>query len=808
MSARRSAGPGPAPRGTTTPTEDAGADVRLLGPALVAWAAAAALVTARPTVVLTALAASLLVAGAAGLVAVHGTARGRPRGPHQTRRAWTASVCAAGLLAALALAAVLAHRGVASAGPVAALADERAVVRAEGVVVADPRTIGDGAERRDGVLLRVRLTQVTARGATATVRTPVVVFAEPSWARVRWHERVRLAGRLGPPRPGDDVVATLAVRGPPVVLAGAGPVERAAEHVRSRLRAAADPLPADARGLVPALVIGDTSRTPADLAAAMKATSLTHLSAVSGSNVSVVLVALVWLCGVTGVPRRARPAVALTGLAGFVVLARPEPSVVRAAVMGTVGLLAVTAGRRRAGMPALGAAIVVLLLVDPWLARSFGFALSALATLGILLFARPWGDAVGAHLPARLAGLGPALAIPVAAQVMCAPVTLLLQPGVSLVGVPANVLAEPLVAPATAAGVAAAVLATCWVPLGTACAWAAALPTLGIAQVARRGAALPGGSLPWPQGAAGAWLLVALTVVVLLAGRRIAWWARLRPWLVVGVVLVAGSVLVPVRGVAWPLASWSFVACDVGQGDGLVLASGPGAAVVVDTGPDGDRIVACLRRLHVDRVDAVVLTHFDADHATGLGVVLDAYRVGAVHGPQVDLPRRNADTVYRVAAQHGLRVDRLQAGDRLDVGAVHAEVLWPRRLLAAGSPQNNASTVLLADVAGTRLLLCADIEREAAHEITLDLRRRAAHDIDVLKVAHHGSSNADPRLAPTAGAPLAVISVGRDNDYGHPAAATLTALARAGVTVVRTDRCGDAAVTGHGPSLRYACRGP
>ena len=90
---------------------------------------------------------------------------------------------------------------------------------------------------------------------------------------------------------------------------------------------------------------------------------------------------------------------ALVALAGFVVLARPEPSVVRAAAMGAIGLIGLSRSRRSAGPPVLGAAVVVVLVLDPWLARSYGFALSSLATLGLLLFTRPWGDAIGARMP-------------------------------------------------------------------------------------------------------------------------------------------------------------------------------------------------------------------------------------------------------------------------------------------------------------------------------------------------------------------------------------------------------------------------
>ena len=227
----------------------------------------------------------------------------------------------------------------------------------------------------------------------------LVVGRGPQWSTLRWHDEVEAVLRLGPAEPGDDVVAVATPKGAVRVVAGPGRGLRRRRRGRERFRAATDSLWPDARGLVPALVVGDTSRTPPDLTAVMLETGLSHLSAVSGSNVTFVLAAVVWVCGLVGVRRRWRPPVAALGLLGFVILARPEPSVVRAAVMGLVGLLALSTSRRRAGVPALAAAVVVLLVWDPWLSRSYGFALSSVATLGLLVLAQPWGRSIARRLP-------------------------------------------------------------------------------------------------------------------------------------------------------------------------------------------------------------------------------------------------------------------------------------------------------------------------------------------------------------------------------------------------------------------------
>jgi len=573
-----------------------------------------------------------------------------------------------------------------------------------------------------------------------------------------------------------------------------------AERVRSGLRDAVSGLPGDARGLLPGLVIGDTSQTPQSLTDAMSATGMTHLSAVSGSNVAVVLAAAMGLCRLIGLRRRWRPPVALLVLAGFVILARPEPSVLRAAVMGVIGLMGLSASRRRMGVPALSGAVLVLLCIDPWLSRSFGFALSTLATLGLLLFARPWGQWFASFLPTPLKGLGVAIAIPIAAQAMCGPVVVLLQGSVTLIGIFANLLAAPLVAPATVMGVSVALVALVSPPLAVALGWPAAVPTLGIAWVARACADVPMGSLPWPDGAPGAFLLAFLSIGLLFMGPWLMATIRGHPCAVAALIVLVLAVAWPTGGLGWPSPNWRIVACDVGQGDGLVLASGPGHAVVVDAGPDPEKMDGCLARLHVEVVDAVVLSHFHADHVDGLPGVLRGRVVRQVLTSPVHEPAFQVREVQGWASAAGVPMQPLYPGDQLRWGSVQAAVLWPARVLHEGSVPNNASVVLSVDIGGLRMLMLGDVEIDAARQVLLALRRDPAYGegYDVLKVAHHGSRLQDPSLLAEVRAPVALVSVGAENTYGHPARATLDLLQSAGSEVFRTDQRGDIAVARDG----------
>ena len=700
---------------------------------------------------------------------------------------------AAAALAAFCVALVLIPLAARSArardSPLAALARERPAVTAMLTVSADPRPLAaTGPAGAPRVAVDAALWSVTLGGRELRIGGAVLVLAPADgWRDVLPGQRVRLDARLQPPLGGNLLVAVLAAQSGPELVGDPPWWQRAAGTVRTSLRVASSGLPALPRGLLPGLIDGDTSGLDPVLAERFRIAGLTHLVAVSGTNCAIVVGAALLALRRFGAGPVTCAAVGLAVLVAFVVVARPSPSVLRAALMAAIALAALAGGRQRDGVPMLSAAVLGLLVWRPQLAVDAGFAMSVLATGALLLIAPAWASALRRRrVPPVIAE---SVAVAAAAHVVTAPVVAAISGRVSLVAIPANVLAEPVVAVTTVLGFGAALIAPVWMGAGVVLAQLAGWPCRWLVWVAEFFGSRHGATLPWPSGALGGFALLAVTLASLRLARRAG--PRRVLACAAGVALI---VQLPVRAVVsgWPPRGWVLVACDVGQGDALVLPSGPGSAVVVDAGPDPVAVDRCLADLHVRAVPLLIFSHYHLDHVGGVDGVFHGRRVGAVIAGPLAEPASGVESVRQVLADHGLAVNSPVIGGRIDAGTVQLEVLAPRvAMRGTRSDPNNSSLVLRATVRGVRILLPGDAEIEAQQSMLA-----AGIDVhaDVLKVPHHGSAYSDARFLGAVHARLAVISVGLHNDYGHPSPLLLAELGKLGMPVRRTDRDGDVAV--------------
>lgn len=734
------------------------ADLRLAVPAALGWVAAA-IVVGQPDAALPALVAAWLTAGP--LVAF------RPR------------LALAALAVALCCTSIAVGQSARQPSALVTVAEAGDRVTVTGVVTG---TVRPGARSFEMTGNAVSGGDVAATGAI-----PLLVFGADPRERLGIGTTVELTGRLGATDAGDDRAFLLFPDAPPDVLAPPPWYLAWADGLREGFIAVAADLPGDGGDLVPGLAVGDTSAVSEGLDAAMTTSSLTHLTAVSGANCAIVI-GLIMLAGAAvGLPRGMRVGASLVVLVAFVVLVTPEPSVLRAAVMAALVLVALLTGRPVSGLPVLALATIGLLIADPWLARQFGFVLSVLSSAGLLLLAGPLGTALARWMPRWIALV---IAVPFAAQLACQPVVILLDASIPTYGVLANVLAVPAAPLATIAGLAACVTSAILPPVGTVLAWIAWVPAAWIAVVARFFAGAPGARLPWLPGAAGVVLLVLLSALVVLALLGRARWRRA----VAGAVVLSVVVYLGIVGgarlaeLAGRPASWQVAACDVGQGDAVVVQSA-GVVALIDTGPEPAQLTACLDDLGIDRVDLLVLTHYDLDHVGGVAAVAGrADRVLVGPSGSADDDRIVADLTGA-----GARVEQVSRGAEGMLGELRWRVLWPPARLAGLEPGNEASVTVEFDPVGECAAGClsslflGDLG-EGAQDRMRALER--IDPVDVVKVSHHGSSDQSEQLYLRLGAVLGIIGVGADNGYGHPTDRALGMLAAAGTAVARTDEDG------------------
>lgn len=459
--------------------------------------------------------------------------RGLPTRRDPAGRSLQATVAVACLLAAAAAGHSAAGSVQRHVGPLAeAVASGQSVV-AVVEVAGTPRALAPQGQAGQAPRwsVPVRIKDLSTQGAVLRTTAELIVIGGGRWGTVLPGQRVRVAGKLRPADPGRKEAGLLAASTEPATNIGPTVLHSGASSLREQFVSASAFLPHDARGLLPGMVTGDTGALDAGLAAAMKRVGMTHLTAVSGANCALVIGGLLLVCRRLRVPRAPAAVLALAGLGAFVLLVGPDPSVLRAGLMGAVGVAALAAGRPGRGLSLLSLTVITLLLIDPALGGTVGFLLSVTATLGIIALGRRIISWAPIWVP-RWAAAG--VAVPLSAQLLCGPVIVVLQPQFSTYSLLANILAAPLVVPVTLLGTAA-------VPLLVVLPWAAGVLialagifSAGVAAIARFSAGLPGAALPWPEGFIGVLTMLVLSVLTFSAT-----WAMVRPQKLFAVALAA-----------------------------------------------------------------------------------------------------------------------------------------------------------------------------------------------------------------------------------------------------------------------------
>jgi competence protein ComEC len=666
-----------------------------------------------------------------------------------------------------------------------------------------------------GVLASVQETPHPGRFGWTASATADVVWTPGSPQALRVSDPLWIEGHGPIPalRPGDRVAAEgplsipdgpfgswLRHRGYAAVLStdrirriGPAPdlVRRLAEGVRVSFgRSVRRVFPSRDAGLLMGLALGDTSRLDPGIEEDFRATGLSHLTAVSGENLAMFLAPIMGLLGLVQLGRRARLAVGAAAVGFFVLLTGAEPSVLRAGAMTGLTLLGVFLGRPRSPAAILGAAVLILLAINPALVYSIGFQLSVGATAGMALLANP--------LSARLRFLPQSLALAagttLAAQIGVGPLLLYHFGLVPMVSLPANLLAFPAVAPAMLLGLVAAAIASMVPAVGGGIALLARVPVRYLEALAHRLAHSPLPSVTSPVGRMGE-LLIGFSVVLglgwfLRSGVRLSRRTALAAALMLPVFVWSSGLR------AGPPSNLTVTFFYVGWGDGALIRSSAGANVLIDGGADLQLVARKLSALGIRRLDVLVASHPHEDHVAGLAAVLVRFPVGLVLDPGCRGSAPAYADFLRAVEDAEVPVRHPRPGAMYTVGDLQLEVLGPSRCFhGTHSDPNNDSLVLRVLADGGSLLFSGDAEESAQSEILKDEAPRLT--APVLKVPHHGGATTLKQFFLAVHARVAVVSVG-PNRYGHPVPEILAELAREGMRVFRTDRDGDVTVVFRG----------
>ena len=526
---------------------------------------------------------------------------------------------------------------------------------------------------------------------------------------------------------------------------------RALDHIRDGLRAASGA--GDSGSLIPGMVLGDTSLQTPTFKNEMRRSGLTHLVAVSGANFAIVSTFILYLMQFVFRKIPLRLAATALFLVAFIALVRPSPSVLRAAAMAAVLLIAQGTHRGRDSLPALGFAIAAVVVADPWQVRDPGFALSVLATAGLLIAAPHLVEKFSRVMPKAMATV---IATPLAATLFCAPVIVAISGQLSLMSIVANVLAAPAVAPITIVGFVAAVISPVFPQLSHLLLWCVTPLAAWITKIA---SIISDFSVLTFTTGAKSFFLVA---IVISAG----YFFNRKVVITVFLLLISISWLLKFPGHDWQIAN-----CDVGQGDAMAINLGDHRAILIDTGPDPIAVDRCLHQLGVKTIELLILTHIHADH------------VGGVSGAT---EKRTVVTQWYGNVRAGTRATL--ASNR---GQVTVDVLWPQGQWADEqmSDPNNSSIAVMVRTPDFSLFAGGDMEPSTQSQIASKLP-----EVDIYKVCHHGSRFQDESFTRALSPAISIISVGADNSYGHPALATIQSLTRLGSRVLRTDLDGAIAI--------------
>jgi len=540
--------------------------------------------------------------------------------------------------------------------------------------------------------------------------------------------------------------------------------------------------PQDTAPFAKALLLGETDDLPYETRWSLKTAGVYHVVAVSGLHISILFTLVSIVC------LRRRVLTALIGLPVlflFAAVAGFSPSIVRACIMQSLVILALLLDKEYDPPTALATAVLIMLVVNPLVITSVSFQLSAGCMLGILLFSQrihdylmgtKLGPAKGKSLRARLTRWTVAsVSVTLGAMSVTTPLCAIYFGNISLIGILTNVLILWLISFIFYGIMAACLLGTIWLPLGTVVGWLLSWPIRMILWVTDMISRLPVAAVYTSSIYIVAWLIFCYILVTVFVKIK-----KKQPVLMVCCILVGLVCAVACSWIEPRLDHYRITALDVGQGQCLLLQK-DGKNYMVDCGGDSDdtaadRAIGLLLSQGIFRLDGLIITHYDADHAGGADELLSK------------IP---ADTLYMpvLAGENALRDELVQQYANIIQWVEEDLVLEDAAITVYSAEEtedtNESSLCILFQPEDCDILITGD--RSFDGELAL-MEHTDLPDLEILIAGHHGSRTSTSwELLNMTRPEIVIISVGEDNHYGHPTWETLERLKLFGCGVYRTD---------------------
>ena len=578
-------------------------------------------------------------------------------------------------------------------------------------------------------------------------------------------------------------------------------------------------LPEPQAALLSGILLGNEQGLPDDLVQDFRATGMTHIIAISGFNIAII--AGILLQGSRYfVPYRTAAWIAIAGITTYTFFVGAQASVVRAAFMGALLIIATQLLGRPTFLPAaIFTAALAMTLINPFVLWDVGFQLSFVATLGLVLYISTWSKKLEAGLQSHLEQnkakqttrfISEILLITLAATIMTLPVILYHFGRLSIVSLPANMLILPAQPGVMLWGGLATILGMILPILGQVPAWIAWLFLSYTTSLVRIFASLPLTKVPVSLSFGG--VLMAYTLILgitwlsgqdsekreqLLGNTNLA---RLKRAAIAAIVITVILIITW----AWkrPDGKLHVLFLDVGQGDATFIQTPGGQQVLVDGGQYSSKLLDGLGQempFGDKEIDILIVTHPDKDHFLGLLGVLDHYQVRTMitNGQQGD--SADYDALLEKAEEMEIPIHHALAGEIIEMdNGVRLEILHPGPDLDPDSDNDNSVSSRLVYQDFT-LLLIGDAEMKAERKMLA--ARRPLQSL-IYKAGHHGAKTSSSAIFLEAVQPQYVlISAAEGNSYGHPHQEILDRAAAAGAAILRTDQQGTIEVVTDGQGL-------